>query len=98
MRNYAGRRRIRFFFPLFILMALFAFSFVVYWLWNRVLVAVVPVKAVTYWQAMGLLILSRILLGGFKGGPPGGRSFEGGRALARKVASNERGRSSEIQK
>ncbi|MVM32673.1 hypothetical protein GO755_21710 [Spirosoma sp. HMF4905] len=78
MRNYAGRRRIRFFFPLFILMALFAFSFVVYWLWNRVLVAVVPVKAVTYWQAMGLLILSRILLGGFKAGPPGNRSFDGG--------------------
>ncbi|QDK79167.1 hypothetical protein EXU85_11340 [Spirosoma sp. KCTC 42546] len=78
MRNHYGRRRLRFFFPVFILMALFFFSFAVYWLWNKVLVAVVPVKVVTYWQAMGLLILSRILLGGVKAGPGGGRSPEGG--------------------
>lgn len=76
MRNSYGRRR--FFFPFFILMALFAFSFAVYWLWNNILVAVVSVKAVTYWQAMGLLILSRILLGGFKaGGSPGRPNFGG---------------------
>lgn len=76
MRNAYGRRR--FFFPFFILMALFAFSFAVYWLWNNVLVAVVPVKAVTFWQAMGLLVLSRILLGGFKAGGPAGRPNFGG--------------------
>jgi len=64
-------RRRRFVFLLFILPALLVFTFLVYWLWNNVLVAVVPVKPVTYWQAMGLLILSRILLGGFKFGGPG---------------------------
>ena len=68
MRNHA--RKIRFFFPLLFLMALFAITFAVFWLWNNVLVAVVAVKPVTYWQAMGLLILSRILLGGFKFGGP----------------------------
>lgn len=78
MRNHYGRRRLRFLFPVFILMALFFFSFVVYWLWNNVLIVVVPVKAVTYWQAMGLLILSRVLLGGFKAGSGGGRPPEGG--------------------
>lgn len=65
-------RRIRFFVPLFILLALLAVSYAVYWLWNTVLVAVVPVKSVTFWQAVGLLILSRLLLGGFKFGPRSG--------------------------
>ena len=70
MKSPYGRKR--FFFPLFILLAVAGFSFAVFWLWNNVLVEVVAVKPVTYWQAMGLLILSRILLGGFKFGPPGG--------------------------
>ncbi len=77
MKNAYGRRRFGFF-PLFILVALLVFSFVVYWLWNNVLVAVVAVRTVTYWQAMGLLVLSRILLGGFKFGPPGGGPPYGG--------------------
>jgi hypothetical protein len=71
-------RRVRFFFPVFILLALLAFSFAVYWLWNNVLVAVVSVKPVTYWQAMGLLILCRILLGGFRAGPRAGGPPQGG--------------------
>ena len=75
MRNHPGRRR--FFFPFAILLALLAFSFAVYWLWNHVLVPVVAVRPVTFWQAMGLLILSRILLGGFKFGPPRGESSFG---------------------
>jgi hypothetical protein len=70
-------RRIRFFIPLFILLALMGFSYAVFWLWNNVLVAVVPAKPVTFWQAVGLLILSRILFGGFKFGPGNGR-FRGG--------------------
>ncbi|MFD2936451.1 hypothetical protein [Spirosoma flavum] len=77
MRTPSGRRR--FFFPLFMVLALLAVSFAVYWLWNNVLVAVVAVKPVTYWQAVGLLILSRILLGGFKFGQFGGRPNLGGR-------------------
>ena len=77
MRNSFGRRRFGFF-PMFILLALLAFSYGVYWLWNNVLVAVVAVRPVTYWQAMGLLVLSRILLGGFKFGPSGGYTPYGG--------------------
>jgi len=63
----------RFFFPFILLLALLAITGLVYWLWNTVLVAVVPVRPVTYWQAMGLLVLSRILFGGFRFGGPGGR-------------------------
>ena len=91
MRNYLGRKR--FFFPLFALLALFVVSFAVYWLWNNVLVAVVAVKAVTYWQAMGLLILSRILLGGFKVGSSGVAPHGGGppwREKWRQMSDDER--------
>ncbi|WP_018621377.1 hypothetical protein [Spirosoma luteum] len=78
MRNYAGKKR--FFIPVFMLLALFAVTFAVYWLWNNVLVAVIAVKPVTYWQAMGLLILSRILLGGFKFGGPSNHPPMGGQS------------------
>ena len=70
-------KRIRFFIPLFILMTLLGLAYAVFWLWNNVLVAVVSVKPVTFWQAVGLLTLSRILFGGFKFGPGNGR-FRGG--------------------
>ena len=42
----------------------------VHGLWNGVLTEVVGVKAITYWQALGLLVLARILVGGFP--RPGG--------------------------
>ncbi|GAB4019000.1 hypothetical protein [Spirosoma koreense] len=71
MRPPFRRRRFGFF-PLFILLALLAVSYVVYWLWNNVLVVVTGVRTVTLWQAMGLLILARILFGGFRFGPRGG--------------------------
>ena len=75
MKARYKRRRFGFF-PIAILMAVAAFTGMVYWLWNHVLVAVVPVKPVTFWQAMGLLALSRILFGSFKFGPGGGYSHE----------------------
>ncbi|GAC1440987.1 MAG: hypothetical protein NVSMB63_08200 [Sediminibacterium sp.] len=42
-------------------------SYVVMLLWNDVLTAALHVSAVNYWQAMGILVLSKILFGGFKG-------------------------------
>ena len=77
MRTPYGRRRFGFI-PIAISMALLGLTYVVYWLWNHVLVAVTGVRVVTYWQAMGLLVLSRILFGGFKFGPPGNRPHFGG--------------------
>lgn len=49
------------------------FSFIVMGLWNAVLVPVIHVSAVTFWQAAGILLLSKILFSGFKGGGPMGR-------------------------
>ncbi|HVX50668.1 MAG TPA: hypothetical protein VHB48_10950 [Chitinophagaceae bacterium] len=43
-------------------------SFIVMLLWNNVLAAVVHVGVVTFWQAAGLLLLSKILFG-FGGKP-----------------------------
>ena len=43
-------------------------SVVVMTLWNWVVPATFGLPAITFWRALGLLALSRILLGGFHGG------------------------------
>ena len=46
-------------------------SFIVMQLWNHLLPEIAGVRAITFWQALGLLILSKILFGGFRRpGPP----------------------------
>ena len=52
--------------------AIFLFTTIVMSLWNAILPAVLGVKAITFAQALGILILSKILFGGF-GGRRGGR-------------------------
>jgi hypothetical protein len=42
-------------------------GFVVMSLWNGLTPALFGWKAISYWQAVGLIILSRILFGGFRG-------------------------------
>lgn len=46
---------------------LFGLTGIVMWLWNSILPNVIDVHTVTYWQAMGILVLSKILFGGFGG-------------------------------
>ena len=46
-----------------------AFGFVVMSLWNWLAPAVFGGRTITFWQAFGLLILTRILFGGFRGRP-----------------------------
>lgn len=41
-------------------------------LWNWLLPGLFGFKTITYWQAVGLMFLSRLLFGGFRGGPRGG--------------------------
>ena len=55
--------------------AIILFGFIVMNLWNAILVPVLGIGAVSFWQALGILVLSKILFGGFKGrggfgGPP----------------------------
>lgn len=55
----------------FIIVAVFGLSALVMWLWNFAVVPIFNAPVITYWQAMALLVLSKILLGGFRGGPGG---------------------------
>ena len=47
--------------------AILIFGFVVMGLWNAILPVVLGVKVITFWQALGILLLSKILFGGFGG-------------------------------
>jgi hypothetical protein len=49
----------------------FALGYVVMALWNWLMPPIFGLHTITYWQAYGLLILSKILFGGLRGG--GGR-------------------------
>ena len=51
-------------------MAVFGWLFgeIVMHLWNWLMPAIFGLKAITFWQAIGLLILARILVGGLGGG------------------------------
>jgi hypothetical protein len=59
-------------FVLFAALFIGVFSFVVMSLWNWLMPALLGWRLVSYWQAMGILVLSKILFGGFRGrpGPP----------------------------
>ena len=45
----------------------FAFSGIVMFLWNHTLPVVLHAGAITFWQAMGILVLSKILFSGLSG-------------------------------
>jgi Ca2+/H+ antiporter, TMEM165/GDT1 family len=71
-----------FMFLFIIIAAVLAFGLVVMGLWNAILPAVIGVKAITFAQALGILVLSKILFGGFGGG---GRRWRGGPAWKEKM-------------
>jgi hypothetical protein len=57
---------------LFATAAVTAVSFLVMSLWNALMPGIFAVRAISFWQALGLLVLSKILFGGFRpyrGGP-----------------------------
>jgi hypothetical protein len=77
--------------PVFIILGIGAvvlFGWIVMSLWNAVLVPAVGVNTVGFWQALGILVLSRILVGGFGGG--GKRRHRGDRC--RDVSDEEKQR------
>lgn len=47
--------------------AVTAFTFIVMLLWNNILPLVIGVKTISFLQALGILVLSKILFGGFGG-------------------------------
>jgi hypothetical protein len=67
MRRHWITRALKF--AVFAVLAVALFSFVVMNLWNWLMPAVFASRPITFWQALGLLVLSRILFGGFHRGP-----------------------------
>ena len=65
-RNWM-RRALKF--VLFAAVAAAVLSLVTMSLWNWLMPALFGLRAITFWQALGVLVLSRILLGGFRGRP-----------------------------
>lgn len=54
-----------------IILVVFITSLLLMWLWNILVPQIFSGPVITYWQAMGLLVLSKLLFGGF------GRGFRG---------------------
>ena len=65
MRTMNCHRRKFFFIPL-IAIGFLLFGYVTMLLWNVLLPAIFNVSTITFWQAIGLLILARLLFGGFR--------------------------------
>jgi hypothetical protein len=72
MRSYYFLRGLKFvLFAVLFVAVLFVLGFVVMGLWNWLMPALFGWKSIGYWQALGLILLSKILFGGF--GASGGR-------------------------
>ena len=56
-------------------LAILVFGGVVMLLWNKVLVPVLHISEVTFWQALGILVLAKILFGSFGGGHSSNRNY-----------------------
>jgi len=69
-----------------------ALSFVVMELWNALVPALFGGPIVQFWQAAGLLILSRILFGGLRGGVRRGWRHHGWRERWERMTPEERER------
>jgi hypothetical protein len=52
---------------LLVLLAATVLGFVTMWLWNRLMPVIFGLHIIGFWQAVGLVVLSKILFGGFHG-------------------------------
>jgi hypothetical protein len=72
MENTIKNRKRFFFFPIVAIAFVFAGGYLVMQLWNYILPGTIAgVGELTYFKAIGLLILSKLLFGGFRGKPHG---------------------------
>lgn len=53
----------------------FAFGWLVMILWNNLMPSLFGLTTISYWQSVGLLVLAKLLFGGF--GHPGGHPHKG---------------------
>jgi hypothetical protein len=73
MRGRWARRAVKFFVVAVVIAGVL--GLVVMSLWNWLVPTVFGVRPITFVQAIGLLVLSKILFGGFRGGPGFGRHW-----------------------
>ena len=62
---YRKRKRLFFELPVIFIAAIFLFGFLIMLLWNFIFPAALHAQRITYWQAVALFILCRILFFGF---------------------------------
>jgi Ca2+/H+ antiporter, TMEM165/GDT1 family len=79
LRHFKGKRR-RFLGVLFLPLFIFLVGTVVMLLWNAVLPQLAAVGRISFWQAVGLFLLCRILFGGFRFRRPDERGWGPGNA------------------
>ena len=65
--------------PICVIGGILGFGLIVMYLWNALMPHLFSLGQITYCQALGILILSKILFGGFKGRGCGCRCGRGGR-------------------
>jgi hypothetical protein len=70
MKKFTNRKKF-ILFPLLALAFLSLVSFVVMQLWNHLLPDILNVSSISFWQAMGIFILCKILFGFGRGGRMG---------------------------
>ena len=58
-------------FVLLAIIGIFAFGSIVMLLWNALMPVIFHLQSINFWQALGLLLLTKILFSGFRGGPKG---------------------------
>jgi hypothetical protein len=88
MKNWNRTKKLLLFAPVGVAgLVLFTFIVgeIVRRLWNWLLPTLFGLPAITFWQALGLLVLARILFGGF-GGRGGGRGDKIGTRVGDKIA------------
>ncbi len=92
MKSHYVFRIVKFVLFAMLFVAMFAgFGFVVMSLWNWLMPALFGLKLIGYWQAVGLIILSKILFGGFRGSASrGGLRLHGMRDRWRQRTPEER--------
>jgi hypothetical protein len=71
-QNFTDRVKRKVFRFIFTIVAMFALSFAVLFLWNTILPQVAHAGSISYWQALALLAICRLLFGNFNFGLPWG--------------------------
>lgn len=78
--NRGFNRKPRFLFFLFVPLIIGALGGLVMWLWNAIVPDLTGFQVISFWQALGLFALCRLLFGGWGFRKPGfgGNAFRGG--------------------